>query len=94
MERVPPIELLERTHRFPCPYMFKAIGKVENGFAARLVAAVRDELAAEVDPPFRVREAVGGRHVAVSIEPVVQTAQQVLAVYQRISKIAGLVFVL
>jgi putative lipoic acid-binding regulatory protein len=94
MERVPPIELLERTHRFPCPYMFKAIGKVENGFAARLVAAVREELAAEVDPPFRLREAVGGRHVAVSIEPVVQTAQQVLAVYQRISKIAGLVFLL
>jgi putative lipoic acid-binding regulatory protein len=74
--------------------MFKAIGKVENGFAARLVAAVREELAAEVDPPFRVREAVGGRHVAVSIEPVVQTAQQVLNVYQRISKITGLVFVL
>ena len=94
MERVPPIELLERTHRFPCPYMFKAIGKVENGFAARLVAAVREELAADVDPPFRLREAVGGRHVAVSIEPVVQTAQQVLAVYQRISKIAGLVFLL
>jgi len=94
MDRVPPIELLESTHHFPCPYMFKAIGKVENGFAARLVAAVREELAAEVDPPFRVREAVGGRHVAVSIEPVVQTAQQVLNVYQRISKITGLVFVL
>lgn len=94
MDRIPPIELLESTHRFPCPYMFKAIGKVENGFAARLVAAVREELAAEVDPPFRLREAVGGRHVAVSVEPVVQTAQQVLAIYQRISKIAGLVFLL
>jgi putative lipoic acid-binding regulatory protein len=91
---MPAIKLLESTHRFPGPYVFKAIGKADNGFAARLVAAVRDELAAEVDPPFRTRDAVGGRHVAVTLEPTVQTAHQVLAVYKRISKIAGLVFVL
>ncbi len=92
MERMPAIELLESTHRFPGPYVFKAIGKADNGFAARLVAAVREELAAEVDPPFRMREAVGGRHVAVTLEPTVKTAEQVLAVYERISKIAGLIF--
>ena len=39
MQSLPPIELLERTHHFPGPYMFKFIGKVENGFVARVVAA-------------------------------------------------------
>lgn len=74
--------------------MFKAIGKVENGFIARVVAAVRQELAFDNDPPFRVRQSAGGRHVAVTLEPTLQTAQQVLAVYSRLQKIAGLVILL
>ena len=45
MGELPSIELLEATHEFPGPYIFKAIGRVENGFAARVVAAVREELA-------------------------------------------------
>lgn len=94
MERLPPVELLERTHVFPGPYMFKVIGRVEDGFVARVVAAVRDELAAAVDPPYRVREASGGRHVSVTLEPTVQTATQVLAVYRRIRATAGLVLML
>jgi putative lipoic acid-binding regulatory protein len=88
------IELLENTHRFPGPYMFKVIGRVENGFVARVVAAVREELAERVDPPFSVRETAGGRHVSVTLEPQVQTAQQVLAVYRRIRQMAGLVMLL
>ncbi len=88
------IDLLEKTHRFPGTYTFKVIGKVENGFAARVVAAVRDELDHEADPPFRLREAVGGRHVSVTVEPRVQTAQQVLDIYRRIQRMAGLVMLL
>jgi putative lipoic acid-binding regulatory protein len=94
MGDLPSIELLEATHQFPGRYMFKVIGRVENGFAARVVAAVRDELADEVDPPHSLREAVGGRHVAVTLEPTVQTAQQVLAVYRRMRALAGVVVLL
>ena len=88
---LPSIELLEATHEFPGPYIFKAIGRVENGFAARVVAAVREELADATDPPFKLREAVGGRHVSVTVVPTVQSGSQVLAVYRRIRTIAGLV---
>ncbi len=91
MQTLPPADLLQATHRFPCPYMFKAIGRVEDGFAARIVAAVRDELGHESDPPFRLREAAGGRHVAVTVSPTVQTAEEVLAVYRRIQAVVGLV---
>jgi uncharacterized protein len=91
MDEAPSIELLSNTHQFPGPYIFKVIGRVDNGFAARVVAAVRDELAHDVDPPFRLRHDRGGRHVSVTLEPTLQSAQQVLAVYRRIRKTTGLV---
>jgi putative lipoic acid-binding regulatory protein len=85
------LELLENTHHFPCPYMFKVIGRDENGFVARVVAAVRDALSHEADPPFKFRQSAGGRHVSVTLEPVVQTGRQVLAVYRRLQQTRGLV---
>jgi putative lipoic acid-binding regulatory protein len=85
------LELLENTHHFPCPYMFKVIGRVDNGFVARVVAAVRDELSHEADPPFKFRQSAGGRHVSVTLEPMVQTGRQVLAVYRRLQQTLGLV---
>jgi putative lipoic acid-binding regulatory protein len=94
MGDLPSIELLESTHTFPGRFIFKVIGRVENGFAARVVAAVREELAHDVDPPHSMREAVGGRHVAVTLEPDIDTAEQVLAVYRRVRSISGLVMMM
>ena len=91
---MPAIELLEATHLFPGKFMFKVIGRADQGFAARVVAAVRDELAETIDPPFRLRHTAGGRHVAVTLEPTVQTVHQVLAVYRRIRRIPGLVMMM
>jgi uncharacterized protein len=90
----PTCELLEQTHSFPCPYVFKAIGKADRGFQARVVAAVREELEFAIDPPSRVREAVGGRHLSITLEPVVQSAQQVLAIYRRLEALEGMVMLL
>ena len=90
----PPLELLNRTHTFPCAYVFKAIGRVEGGFAARVVAGVREELSQESDAPCRFRQSSGGKHVSVTIEPIVETAEQVLAVYERIASMAGLIVLL
>src|SRR5947209_2520625 len=87
----PTIALLESTHTFPGPYIFKVIGKTDLGFVARTVAAVRDELGDAEDPPYRVRESVGGRHIAVTLEPIVPTARQVLAVYRRLRPLVGVV---
>jgi uncharacterized protein len=89
--KVPPLELLENAHTFPGPYTFKVIGKAERGFLARTVAAVREELSQEIDPPYRIRESAGGRHIAVTLEPHIETAQQVLDVYRRLSLTVGLV---
>ena len=91
MDTLPSIELLQEHHEFPGPFLFKAIGRVEDGFAARVVAAVREELEGSVDPPYHVRQTPSGRHVSVTMEPQVESAFQVLAVYQRIRETAGLV---
>jgi len=88
------IELLESTHEFPGPYVLKVIGRAEGGFVGRVVAAVRDFLEDDVDPPFRFRTTRGGRHVSVTLEPHLQSAWDVLAVYGRIQEISGLVFLM
>lgn len=94
MKRPMSVELLEQNHEFPGPYMFKVIGECTERFIARVIAEVRDELQATADPPFRVRESVGGRHVAVTLEPTVNSAQQVLAIYSRIGQLDGLVMLI
>jgi putative lipoic acid-binding regulatory protein len=93
VDNLPSAELLDQTHEFPGPYTFKAIGRPDGGFVARIVAAIREELENDVDPPYRVRETAAGRHVAVTIEPQVQSAWDVLAVYQRLGQVDGVMFV-
>jgi putative lipoic acid-binding regulatory protein len=88
---LPSLDFLEQAHAFPCPYLFKIIGKTDQGFLARVIAIVREELTFETDPPFRVREAVGGRHMAITLEPMVQSAEQVLAIYRRLGVLDGVV---
>ena len=88
---LPCLELLEKNHSFPCPYLFKIIGKPENDFTERVIAIVREELLFDFDPAYQVREAVGGRHVSVTLEPTVQSARQVLTIYRRWSVLDGLV---
>ena len=92
MEQLPSVELLENTHQFPCAYMFKAIGHAGDEFVARVVAAVREELALLEDPPFSVRAGASGRHVAVTLTPHVECGAQILAVYGRLGKTVGLLF--
>jgi uncharacterized protein len=84
------VELLEKTHVFPCPYMFKLIGSEDQGFVARAVAAVREALQADRDPPYTTRATPDGKYIAVSLEPIVYSAQQILAVYDRVRGLAGL----
>ncbi len=91
MNDLPSLELLESTHAFPGPYMFKVIGLADQGFVARTVAAVRLELVDSVDPPFTVRASAGGRHVAVTLHPTVHSPDQVLAIYARLRCLVGLV---
>ena len=88
------IQLLEATHTFPCAYRFKVIGATGDHFVGRALAAVRQEFPEGTEPPFSTRTTAGGRHVCVTIEPVVESAVHVLLVYQRLRTLEGLVMML
>lgn len=94
MLQLPSAELLETRHQFPCAFTFKVIGFADSNFTARVVASVRDELQLQTDPPFSLRSTAHGRHVAVTLEPLCNSSQQVLAVYARLSGLDGLVMLL
>lgn len=91
MEYLPTLELLRKTHDFPGPYTFKVIGSVEGGFIARAVVAVRLGLGGDVDPPYSLRVTEGGRHVAITLTPMIFRPEQVLTVYKSLKGLAGLV---
>lgn len=94
MAQLPSLEVLQAAHTFPCVFTIKAIGKAEGGFAARAVAAVRDEIGGEADPPFRLSETSGGRHVSVSLDITMASAEQVIGVYRCLQVLEGLVLLL
>lgn len=88
---LPSAELLREMHAFPCAFTFKVIGKTNDGFVARVIAAVRERLALEIDPPYQLKHTAGGRHVSITMEPWVTTAEEVLTVYQALQPITGVV---
>jgi putative lipoic acid-binding regulatory protein len=91
MEYLPSLELLEATHTFPGPYMFKVIGTVEENFVGRVVAAVRSQLPEEIEPSFSIRRTENGRHACVTIEPTLAGAEDVIEIYSRLRELEGLV---
>lgn len=91
---LPTIELLESTHNFPCRYTFKIIGENVDDFPGRVVEAMRTALEASVNPPHTLRETAGGRHVSVSMEPVLRSANQVLEAYRALYATSGVVLIL
>ena len=94
MDDLPTIELLESTHSFPGGYMFKIIGRAEGNFVGRAVAAVRGHLSEASEPPFSSRKTSSGAHVSVTIEPSVDSAHDVLAIYETLKHLEGLVMLL
>ena len=94
MSGYPTVELLESTHAFPCGYMFKVIGENDALLAARVMEAVRQEIPDSHEPALNVRRTASGRHLCVTIEPKVADANQVIAIYERIYALDGLVMVL
>ena len=83
------IQLLEQTHSFPCPYLFKVIGKPADNFVGRVLQAVRSELSADAEPPFSSRKSSKGRHVSVSIEPTIEQPRQIVKIYDNLKGLDG-----
>jgi len=94
MSQLPPQELLDEMHSFPGRFVFKAIGRANDDFVTRVVAVVRATLEQDFDAPYEIRETSGGRHVAVTIEPWVESSEMVIRVFSAIRELDGLVMLL
>ena len=90
MDHRPSVELLESTHRFPGVYRIKAIGVASDDFESRVVQAVGAEVAGPSELDYSVRTTLNGRHVALTLDITVQTAEQVRDIYARIRELEGL----
>ena len=90
MDTRPSLDLLESTHFFPGVYQIKAIGVTDEDFEARVVEAVVSQLASPSELDYTVRTTPGGRHVAITIDVTVQTAQQVREIYASLGELKGL----
>lgn len=86
------VELLEQHHDFPCLYMFKVIGFCHDDFVEEVRAAVEPVLGRLTEgEELRLRPSRGGRYLSVTLEKEVADAGQVLAVYQALKGLQGLV---
>jgi putative lipoic acid-binding regulatory protein len=90
MDHRPSVELLESIHLFPGTYKIKAIGVVDDEFETRVIEAVCSNLAARSDLDYSVRLTPGGRHVALTLDITVQSAEQVRAIYADLHALKGL----
>lgn len=88
MERDESLELLNATHTFPCAFTIKVIGIAENDFVTRVVDVLL-EFDAQVS--FQTRSTPNGKHVAVTLEPELDSAEQVVLIYERVRTIDGVV---
>lgn len=88
------LEALETNHEFPCQYTFKAIGRNPEVFVRIVVATVAEELGVSDDLPHAVKETPNGRHISVTLTPVVESAQHVMRIYQRLQTLDDLVMLM
>lgn len=88
------IELLNATHEFPTAVMVKVIGYAKDGFVSRVVSTVREHLSVEQDPPYRFRQTRTGKHIAITLEPQFNSAEDVLDLYERLQSVEGIVMTL
>ena len=88
MEREKSIELLNGAYEFPCVVTIKVIGALADDFVGRVLAAVQEE---SDDFPYSTRSTPNEKHVAITMEPTLKSAEQVLAIYERVSMLRGVV---
>ncbi len=88
------IRLLEATHTFPCPYLIKVIGRSDDTFVQRVMEALHSVQQSDCTPPCRTRQTPNGRHIAVTLEPTVASAEEVLEIYRCVRQVDGVVMMM
>ena len=78
--------LLEEQHDFPGPYTFKIVGPNTEEWQQRVISSASDVLG-NIKDMVGTKTSGGAHYVSLTIDAVVQDAEQVLAVYDVLKKI-------
>jgi len=88
------IERLEEAHEFPGPYTLKVIGEQTDDFVSSILAALQGELQLSDVPDHTLKSTPNGRHISVTVELTVESAQQVGSVYARLQSMPEIRFLI
>lgn len=89
---IPPVELLESEHKFPCLFIFKIIVNADPGIEARIAQTIQIELNLSAPPTFSQRDT--SKHTAITIEVMCPSAVKVQLVYKRLMNEPGVILLL
>jgi hypothetical protein len=92
--RLQSIELLNQTHTFPGPVMLKVICVNRAGVELEIAQILAALLELEELPCSRSRQTPSAHYIAVTVEPVFDSAERVLEAYQRLRSLPGVVLLL
>ena len=86
------INLLKQCHSFPGLYVFKLIGDNTSPFYDAVMSEVSKELGGIVhqEANLSTRTSAGGKYLSITLTLEMESAEQVLKLYQRFSRLKGL----
>lgn len=94
-ERTRARELLEATHRFPVEYHLSVITHTEEVVFVALRAAVEEGLPGQLDQDaYQTVPSRGGKYTSHRFRVPCESADAVLALYERVRRVKGVVTVL
>lgn len=88
--KLPDLELLKEMHEFPEMFTFKAIGDHHAEFAADILNHVVAAIGPSRELVHSVRLSAQGNHAAVTVQVLLNTADEVHGVYEELLKVRGL----
>jgi len=86
------LTLLKQCHSFPGLFSFKLIGKNTSVFYNEVMSAVADEMGemANSKASLSTRKSSGCRYLSLTLRLEMESAEQVLRLYARFSRVEGL----
>jgi putative lipoic acid-binding regulatory protein len=93
-DRQASLEVLRQVHQFPGPYIFKVIGENTPHFVARVVQVAVVVLGPTTVPDVSIRHSSGGKHQSITLTVHVTDAERVLDIYDLLTHVTGVRFLL
>ena len=88
------LESLRAVHEFPGKFLFKAIGPNTEGFVSQVVQSAINLAGPHSAPEVDTRVSAQGNHTSVTVTVVMESAENVLEVYDLLRNIEGVAYVL